>query len=150
MKVQLYGANLSKHKYVHIVNTDKDLSIHVSITTVGLILTKLRWSQHFGLSKNSISTFIEKKLFFLFLCCSTREDLSIDVSFTNVGLILTKLGWFLFSGCGQTYTTRWIIINQVFRNNSSYGNFYTMFMSRPTGSWQILQQNLPRLYIIFP
>ena len=82
----------------------EDLSIDVSITNVGLILTKLRWFQLFVKSQNSI---FELFWFFFFLIfgfpwCSTREDLSIDVSITNVGLILTKLRRFLFSGCGQT------------------------------------------------
>ena len=34
-------------------STRKDLSIDVSITNVGLILTKLRWFQHFSTSQNS-------------------------------------------------------------------------------------------------
>ena len=81
-------------------NTREDYSIDVSITNVGLILTKLRWFQLFV--KRQISNFFEKNQIFGFPWCSTREDLSIDVSITNVGLILTKLWWYLFSGCGQT------------------------------------------------
>ena len=46
-------------------STREDLSIDVSITNVGLILTKLRWFQQFSTSQNtiqnSISTFIEEK-----------------------------------------------------------------------------------------
>ena len=80
-------------------STREDLSIDMSITNVGLILTKLRWFQRFSTSQNSNFELFEKKLGFP--CCSTREDLSIDVSITNVGLILTKLWWFLFSGYGQ-------------------------------------------------
>ena len=72
-------------------STYEGLSIDVSITDVGLILTKLRGFQLFGTSQNSISNFFEKIQIFEFSCCSTREDLSIDVSITNVGLILTKL-----------------------------------------------------------
>ena len=84
-------------------STREDLSIDVSITNVGLILTKLRWFQFFVKSQNSnFELFWTKIQIFGFPWCSTREDLSIDVSITNVGLILTKLWWYLFSGCGQT------------------------------------------------
>ena len=85
-------------------STREDLSIDVSITNVGLILTKLRWFQVFVKVKIRISNFFEKKKnpIFGFPWSSTHEDLSIDVSITNVGLILTKLWWFLFLGCGQT------------------------------------------------
>ena len=76
-------------------STCEDLSIDVSITNVGLILTKLRWFQLFVRSQNSNFELFEKKnQIFLFPCCSTRKDLFIDVSITNVGLILTKLRWF--------------------------------------------------------
>ena len=76
-------------------STREDFSIDVSITNVGLILTKLRWFQHFSTSQNSnFKLFWKKNQIFGFPCCSTREDLSIDVSITNVGLILTKLRWF--------------------------------------------------------
>ena len=70
----------------------EDLSIDVSITNVGLILTK-------STSQNSnFELFWKKNQIFGFPCCSTREDLSIDVSITNVGLILSKLRLFqLFS-----------------------------------------------------
>ena len=80
-------------------STREDLSIDVSITIVGLILTKLGWFQLFGTSQNSISNFFEEKYQILgFRRWSTREDLPIDVSITNVGLILTKLWWLkLFS-----------------------------------------------------
>ena len=74
-------------------STLEDLSIDVSDTNVGLILTKLRRFQLFV--KIRISNFFEKKKsYFGFPWCSTHEDLSIDVSITNVGLILTKLRWF--------------------------------------------------------
>ena len=76
-------------------STRKDLSIDVSITNVGLILTKLRWFQLFVKSQNSnFELFWKKNQIFGFPWCSTRENLSIDVSITNVGLILTKLMWF--------------------------------------------------------
>ena len=76
-------------------STRKDLSIDVSITNVGLIVTKLGWFQLFGTNQNSISNFLEIKYqIYGFPCCSTREDLSIYVSITIVGLILTKLRWF--------------------------------------------------------
>ena len=82
-------------------STREDHSIDVSITNVGLMLTKLRWFQLFVKSQNS-NFELKKKTIFGMPWCSTREDLSIDVSITNVGLILTKLWLFLFSGCGQT------------------------------------------------
>ena len=74
-------------------STRVDLSVDITITYVGLILTKLRWFQLFV--KRQISNSFEKKnQIFGFPWCSTREDHSIDVSITNVGLILTKLRWF--------------------------------------------------------
>ena len=86
-------------------STREDHSIDVSITNVGLILTKLRWFQLFVKSQNSnFKLFWKKNQIFGFPWCSTCEDLSIDVSITNVGLILTKQWWYLFSGCGQTDT----------------------------------------------
>ena len=87
-------------KYFHIsgfpwCSTREDHSIDVSITNVGLILTKLRWFQLFVKSQNSnFELFWKKNQIFGFPCCSNREDLSIDVSITIVGLILTKLRWF--------------------------------------------------------
>ena len=48
-----------------VVGTREKLFIDVSITSVGLILTKLGWFQHFSTSKSSISTFFEKKFKFL-------------------------------------------------------------------------------------
>ena len=83
-------------------STREDLSIYVSITHVGLILTKLWWFQLFVESQNlNFELFWKKNQIFGFPSCSTREDLSIDVSITNVGLTLTKLGGFLYSGYGQ-------------------------------------------------
>ena len=82
----------------------EDLSIDVSITNVGLTLTKpgqflfsaYRNSGYGQNSIQSISNFFEKKnRIFGFQCCSTREDLSIDVSITNVGLLLMMPGQFL-------------------------------------------------------
>ena len=76
-------------------STRQDLSIDVSITNEGLILTKLRWFQLFVKSQNSnFELFWKKNQIFGFPWCSTREDLSIDVSITNVGLMLTKPRWF--------------------------------------------------------
>ena len=80
-------------------STREDLSVDVSITYVGLILTKpgrFRFSAYgnSGYGQNSIpsiSNFLENFHIFGFACCSTRKDHSIDVSITNVGLILTKL-----------------------------------------------------------
>ena len=81
----------------------EDLSIDVSITIVGLKLTKLRWFQLFVKSQNlNFELFWNKNQIFGFPWCSTREDLFIDVSITIVGLILMKLCWYLFWGCGQT------------------------------------------------
>ena len=79
--------------------TLEDLSIDVSITNVGLILTKpgrflFSAFGNSGYGQNSISSisnFLNKFHIFGFPWCSTREDLSIDVSITNVGLILMKL-----------------------------------------------------------
>ena len=75
-------------------STREDHSIDVSITNVGLILTKLRWFQLFVKSQNSNFELLKKNQIFGFPCCTTRENLSIDVSITNVGLILKKLRWF--------------------------------------------------------
>ena len=81
----------------------EDLSVDVSITNVGLIMTKpgrFLFSAYgnSGYGQNSISSisnFLKKKIhIFGFPWWSTREDHSIDVSITNVGLILTKLRWF--------------------------------------------------------
>ena len=62
-------------------STRENFSIYVSITNVGLILTKLMWFQLFGTSQNSIlNTIIQ---FLGVSRGSTREDLSIDVSITT-------------------------------------------------------------------
>ena len=74
-------------------STHEDLSIDISITNEGLILTKLRWFQLFSASQNSNFNFFLNQVF-RFPCCSSHEDLSIDVSITYEGLILTKLRWF--------------------------------------------------------
>ena len=103
-------------------STREDLSIDVSITNVGLILTKLRWFQLFIKSQNS--NFSEKRnQIFGFPCRSTREDLSIDVSITNVGLILTKLWWYLFSGCGQTDRQTDTVLESPYGNMSAHKKF---------------------------
>ena len=83
-------------------STREDLSVDVSITHVGLILTKpgrffLSAYGNSGYGQNStlsISNFLKNFHISGFPWCSTREDHSIDVSITNVGLILTKLRWF--------------------------------------------------------
>ena len=75
-------------------STREDLSIDVSITNVGLILTKLRWFQLFVKSQNSNLKLFWKKNCGFHGVVATREDLFIDVSITNVGLILTKLRGF--------------------------------------------------------
>ena len=82
-----------------VVATREDLSADVSITYVGLILTKpgrffFSAYGNSGYGQNSISSISNiLKNFHIsgFPCCSTREDHSIDVSITNVGLILTEL-----------------------------------------------------------
>ena len=69
-------------------STREDLSVDVSITNVGLIVTKpgrFRFSVYgnSGYGQNSISSisnFLEKFHIFGFPWCSTREDHSIDVS----------------------------------------------------------------------
>ena len=83
-------------------STREDLSIDISITYVGLILTKpgrfffsaYGNSMYGQNSILSISNFLKNFYISGFPWCSTREDHSIDVSITNVGLILTKLWWF--------------------------------------------------------
>ena len=71
------------------------LMYQISITNVGLILTKLRWFQLFVKSQNlNFKLFWKKNWILGFPWSSTREDIFIDVSITNVGLILTKLRWF--------------------------------------------------------
>ena len=83
-------------------STREDLSIDVSITYVGLILTKpgrffFSAYGNSGYGQNSISSISNFLKFFHisgFPWCSTHEDHYIDVSITNVGLILTKLRWF--------------------------------------------------------
>ena len=83
-------------------STREDLSVDVSITYVGLVLTKpgrFRFSAYgnSGYGQNSISSisnFLKKIQIFGFPWCITREDHSIDVSITNVGLISTKVRWF--------------------------------------------------------
>ena len=102
---QIQFRTLKKKKsyfYVSCCSTREDLFIDVSITYVGLILTKLRWFlfSSFGNSGygqnsiSSISNFLKFFHIFGFPWCSTSEDLSIDVLITNVRLILTKLRWF--------------------------------------------------------
>ena len=87
-KVQIFGFPCC--------STREDLYIDISITNVGLILTKLRWFQLFSSIQNSnFELFWENFQIFIFPCCSTRGDLSIDVSITNAGLISTKL-WFKY------------------------------------------------------
>ena len=75
-------------------SSSKNLSIDVSITNLGLMLTKLMWFKLCQKSKFEFPTFSKKNQILGFPWCSTCEDLSIDVSITNVGLILTKLKWF--------------------------------------------------------
>ena len=83
-------------------STLEDLSVDISITYVGLILTKpgrffFSAYGNSGYGQNSISSisnFLKKIHIFGFPWRSTREDLSIDASITNVRLILTKLRWF--------------------------------------------------------
>ena len=98
-------------------STREDLSIDVSITNVGLILTKLRWFQPFVKSQNSnFELFWKNNQIFWFPWCSTREYLSIDASITNVGLILTKLRWFqLFvKSQNSNFELFWRKKNQIF------------------------------------
>ena len=95
---------LKKHQifWFPCCSTREDLSVDVSITYVGLILTKpgqfffsaYRNSGYGQNSISSISNFLKNFHISGFPWCSTREDHSIDVSITNVGLILTKLRWF--------------------------------------------------------
>ena len=80
-------------------STREDLSVAVSITYAGLILTKpgrffFSAYGNSGYGQNSISNFLKNFHISGFPWCSNREDHSIDASITNVGLILTKLRWF--------------------------------------------------------
>ena len=97
-------------------STREDHSIDVSITNVGLMLTKLRWFQLFVKSQNSnFELFWKINQIFGFPWCITHEDLSIDVSITNVGLILTKLRWFqLFVKSQNSNFELFWKINQIF------------------------------------
>ena len=72
-------------------STREDLSIDVSITNVGLILTKLRSFQLFGTSQNLISNFFEKKIKFSNLYAVVLVKTFPLMYQLNVGLILTKL-----------------------------------------------------------
>ena len=100
--------NKNKIFWFSCCSTREDLSIDVSITYVGLILTKpgrffFSAYGNSGYGQNSIlsiSNFLKNFHISGFPWCSTREDHSIYVSITNVGLILTKLRWFqLFVKC---------------------------------------------------
>ena len=95
-KIKFFGSHV-------VVATSEDLSVDVSITYVGLILTKPGgfFSRHTETRGTERIQFRQFQTFwknFTFLgfhgVASTREDHSIDVSITNVGLILTKLRWF--------------------------------------------------------
>ena len=97
-----YKSNKNHIFWFPCCSTREDLSVDVSTTYVGLILTKpgrffFSAYGNSGYGQNSISSisnFLKKFHISGFPWCSTREDHSIDVSITNVGLILTKLGWF--------------------------------------------------------
>ena len=96
-------------------STREDLSIDVSITIVGLILTKPRWFQLIVTSRNSNFELFWKKYKNLgFPCFSIRQDLSIDVSITIVGLILTKLGWFQLFSTSQNSISNFFFLNSNF------------------------------------
>ena len=76
-------------------STHEALSIDVSITNVGLILTKLRWFQLFVTSQNSnFELFWKKNQINRFPWCSTREDLSIDVQLLMYDWYWRSLGDF--------------------------------------------------------
>ena len=102
-------------------STHEDLSVDVSITYVGLILTKpgrflFSAYENSGYGQNSISlnsNFLKKIHIFGFPWRSTREDHSIDVSITNVGLILTKLRWFQLFVKNQ---------NSLFKKKTNFGD----------------------------
>ena len=84
-----------------VVATREDLSVDVSITNVGLMLTKpgrffSRHTETRGTDRIQFRQFRTFWKFFTFLGFHgvILEDYYIDVSITNVGLILTKLRWF--------------------------------------------------------
>ena len=103
-------------------STREDLSVDVSITYVGLILTKpgrffSRHTETRGSDRiqfRQFRTFWKKIHISGFPWCSSREDDSIDVSITNVGLILTKLGWFQLFVKSQNSNF------ELFRKNSNF------------------------------
>ena len=103
--------------------TREDLSVDVSITYVGLILTKpgrffSQRTKTRGTDKiqfRQFRTFLKKNKILRFLCCSTCEDLSIDASITNVGLILKNLRWFQLFGTSQNSISNFFEKNQIFR-----------------------------------
>ena len=77
-----------------VIATCEDLSIDVSITTLGLIWTKLECFKHFSISQNTsqikFKPFLKRKSNFRFSCCRTRGELFIHELITTVGLILAK------------------------------------------------------------
>ena len=83
-------------------STREDLSVDVSITYEGLILTKpgrlfFRHTETRGTDRiqfRQFRTFWKNFTFLGFHGVVLVKDHSIDVSITNVGLILTKLRWF--------------------------------------------------------
>ena len=58
---QTFLKKLKKKKCIQCCSTREDFSIDVSITNVGLILTKLRWFQLFSTSQNSNFKLFGKK-----------------------------------------------------------------------------------------
>ena len=116
-KIKFFGSHV-------VVATREALFVDVSITYIGLILTKLRWfifsafgnSGYGQNSISSISNFLKKFHIFGFPWCSTREDHSIDVSITNVGLILTNLRWFqqFVKSQNSNFGLFWKKKNQIF------------------------------------
>ena len=96
-------------------STRENLSIHVPITPVRLILTKLRWFQHFGISQNTckkfnFDLFWKENQILGFPCCSTCKT------------FLLMYHW-LFYWCIRFWYWR------------SYGDFFSRGTDRQTGFW---------------
>ena len=120
-------------------STREDLSVDVSITNVGLILTKpgrfffsTYGNSEYGQNSIwSISNILKKFHISGFLWCSTREDHSIDASITNVGLILTKPGRFLFSAYGNSgYGQNSISLISNFLKKITFLGFYGIVLEK--------------------
>ena len=127
-------------------STREDFSVDVSISYVGLILTKpgrffflAYGNTRYG--QNSISNFLTN--FHIsgfpccstrFPCCSTREDHSIDVSITNVGLILKKLRGNLWIKRRKLFNKLWAALIKIWSQICVMVNLWDTYS--PKCIWQ--------------